>query len=146
MGDVSFAEQLEIADACERLVLDYCHCGDFRVVERRAAQFAEDAVFESRGATYVGRQVIYDFLTGRDPSYRSMHSVSNITIDVASHGDAKGVSYVTTVIAKTPASGDGPAVPYMIVRGAYLDTFRKGPDGWKIAKRTSRELIPTEML
>ena len=145
MGEISGPERPVIEDACERLVKDYCYNGDFRIEDGMGMQFAEDAEFVVWDKTYVGRAAIKAFLKNRDPSFNSMHSVSNIRIDITGPTQAKGVSYVTAVIAKKPASGDGPAVKHMTIRGAYIDTFAKTAEGWKIHKRAFHELIPTEM-
>lgn len=138
-ANLSAAERAEIVAACERLCLDYAHVADFEILDQRGAQFAEDAEMHLWGKVLAGQPAIRQFLLSRDPSFATMHAISNLRIDVISAERAEGSCYVTCSVGKKQAEGLPPLTT--IIRGCYIDSFKRTKSGWKIAKRVVKDFI-----
>ncbi len=130
-----------IRAACTELVLNYAFHRD-RLQARPFAQlFTTDAQLLVLGATFVGRQAIYQRLADTradDQALSTRHMMSTIRIFAEDNNHATGISYVTLYAA--PAAKGIPAeVDGFLIVGEYHDNFVRTADGWKIRRR---EFVP----
>jgi ketosteroid isomerase-like protein len=134
--------QLVIERACERLAADYCYFADNRDFTAWANVFAEDGELIVAGKSVKGRTAIRQSVGGPESTGTvTVHSNSNLRIDVVSAEEARGT--VTITAFAVPHSGAGPAMVQTItpvVVGTYRDVYRKTEEGWRIARR---EFVPT---
>lgn len=135
---VSPVEKLQIAAACERLCLDYCFLADTGQMDAWAELFAEDAEMHLFGKVQAGRAAIRAGVDGGG-ARATVHSLSNIRIDVTGESAASGTAYVTVFSADKANPGPNALAAKMI--GLYRDDYRKTSDGWRIARRAFEPLI-----
>lgn len=139
-ADLTVLERLEIAAACERLVLDYAHFADQCEYDRWAGLFCEDGEFHHFGKVHVGRADIRS-ATGPRPAF-PMHQMTNIRIDVIDRETATGTSYVTGYVRPREGSKLVQTVTPWAV-GGYRDKYRLTPEGWRIAVRELELFLTT---
>lgn len=133
--DLSPALRREIAEACERLVLDYAHFADNGRMDDWAKLFAEDAELHLFGQVHKGRAAIGAAVGGGGASSDgpgSMHVTSNFRIDVASETEASATAYVAAYV-KAPGAAAGSVTPAAV--GIYRDRYRRTAEGWRFAQR-----------
>ena len=124
----------------EELVARYVHALDTRDADAYAGVFTEDAVYETPGTVYRGRDAIRKIVTdltqaretrlanGEQP-VELYHVMSNSSIEILSETEARHVSYAQTVRA---AEGGQFVVGFM---GRYEDEIVKRDGRWQIANR-----------
>jgi hypothetical protein len=122
----------DIADACERLALDYAHFADTGRADEWARLFAEDAELHLFGDVHRGRAAIREVAGGSGNA--SLHCVSNIRIDVLGDDDAEGTAYVAAYTKAAQSPGTASAVAPVAV-GVYRDRYRRTSEGWRFATR-----------
>lgn len=129
-------DTLRIERACTALSIGYARAIDFRDQDALLELFVDDATLEV-GETLHGRAAIRDWLGRRPDELRSRHVVSNVFVDVLSHDEARGISYLTLYrhlgaesVRFGPAPLRGPAAV-----GHYEDRFVRGADGWRFRSR-----------
>ncbi|WP_293676898.1 nuclear transport factor 2 family protein [uncultured Phenylobacterium sp.] len=133
--DLSPAVRRDIADACERLVLDYAHFADHGQMEDWAKLFAEDGELHLFGQVHKGRKAIQGAIGGgAAPSSTpgSMHVTTNFRLDVASETEASATAYVAAYV-KAPGAAAGSVTPVAV--GIYRDRYRRTAEGWRFAQR-----------
>lgn len=67
----------------------------------------------------------------------SQHTITNHRIEFTDDDHAHGTCYIM-------GEGIGLEGEYIQSHGAYVDTYIKTPDGWRIASRSYRELMPSQ--
>jgi hypothetical protein len=131
--DLSPAARREIAEACERLALDYAHFADTGRWVEWAGLFAEDGELHLFGQVQKGREAIRSAVaTGGETA--TLHCVSNIRIDVVGEREAAGTAYVAAFVKATSDAATASVVAPVAV-GVYRDRYRLTADGWRIAQR-----------
>lgn len=128
-----------IERACERLCLDYAFFADTGQGDDWAALFAEDGVLRLFGKEHVGRTAIRANSGSGGGTTTTVHSLSNIRIDVEDADTATGTNYVTVYSQDKAAPATGALVPALV--GVYRDGFRRTPEGWRIQRRAFQPLI-----
>ena len=126
MGDAAsrMAEEL----AVQRLMSTYCQMVDDGRFAEVANLFAEDGVFENRGAR-IHRQQLVSFLEeAQVPERRGRHSCGYSLVQFEGDDDAQ---------AATDFVFMGRVEGVFVVKfvGRYHDTLRRGPDGWRFVER-----------
>ena len=132
---LSFEERLKIEHACTRLANDYSHFADARRMDAWAELFADDAELVVMGATQRGRAAIRKSVGDGSAGTATLHSNSNIRIDVVSSSEAHG-EVCATVFAVPVKDGKAQArdlAPTII--GKYLDVYRRASEGWRFGRR-----------
>lgn len=135
---VSTADRLAIAADCERLCLDYCFLADTGAMDAWADLFAEDAEMHLFGKVHAGRAAIRVSVDGGG-ARTTVHSLSNVRIDVTGPETASGTAYVTVFSADKANPGPNALAAKMI--GLYRDDYRRTTAGWRIARRVFEPLI-----
>lgn len=143
-GEIEELEVRAMQRACENLVLDYAYYRDRPDAVELANLFTEDARFDFRGKTYIGREKIRARVAAgvNGPTFRHLMSTIKIFPEDADH--AHGVSYVTVYAATRTSSAESVAsdvkAPLPVENfagiGEYHDKFVRTPDGWKISHRS----------
>lgn len=130
--DLSAAARRDIAEACERLSLDYAHFADSGRMDDWADLFADDGELHLFGRVQKGRQAIRDAVTGGGET-ATLHCVSNVRIDVVSKDEASGTAYVAAFVKAKDAATSSVVVPAAV--GVYRDRYRRTANGWRFAQR-----------
>ena len=133
-------DRIAIADA----VAKYSYTADARDLEGFLSLFTDDAVWKSypagsdEPATVLdGREAIREFslnLYQQNAGIRTGHHQSGLLF-TALTGDTASTQNMILLTRQAPGE-DSPAVT---VFGVYYDTWRKTPQGWRIATRTLRQ-------
>jgi hypothetical protein len=133
------AERIDIERACERIVYAYSRALDLGNMSAAADFFAENGSFARPMApdkVIQGREAIRTALLTRPKTLLTKHLATNVMIDVISHDEARGLSYLT-MISTTPP-GDA-AAPYVsagpIYFGEIKDRFVREGGEWRILER-----------
>jgi ketosteroid isomerase-like protein len=122
-----------------RLIHDYAFYNDTFEVDRLVDLFVEDAWFDMRPSgldRYDGREAIRDFFEREKRALSHVvHLTSNHRIDV--DGDeAAGTAYYHAVgVTRRGGHENG-------TFGYYRDSYRRTPEGWRFASRSSNPLLP----
>jgi ketosteroid isomerase-like protein len=132
LSQQEISDRLEIQD----LLVDYCYAIDFRDWDALDRIFTPDAVIDytELGGTRGNLEETKAFLGQAMPmfeSFQHMISTSKITVD----GDtAEGRTILHNPMV-LPAKNEGEK-PHVFFCGLwYRDTFRRTPEGWRIATR-----------
>jgi hypothetical protein len=133
-GALNFELRLEIERACERLCQDYAYYADRGESDLWAGLFSEDAEMHLFGQVHSGRAAIRGMSGGKDPDRVTVHSLSNIRIEVIDPNSALGSNHVMLFVQTRSAPSAANLVPVLV--GTYEDEFRRTPEGWRIWKRT----------
>ena len=122
------------ARACERLVYGYARAADFGDSAAAAGFFAADGVLEMPGGKrFAGRDAIRGRLEQQPADQVSRHVITNVLIETAGEGRARGFCYLT-LYRGTRTEGPMPAgVPFVV--GHYEDEFVRTDEGWRFAFR-----------
>jgi hypothetical protein len=131
--DLSPAVRREIAEACERLSLDYSHFADTGRMDEWARLFAEDGELHVFGQVQKGREAILNAVAGGGET-ATLHCVSNIRIDVVNEDWAAGTAYVAAFMKAANAAASAAVVAPAAV-GIYRDRYRRTEQGWRFAQR-----------
>jgi hypothetical protein len=132
-------ERRRILAACERLSLDYCHFADLGQMQAWSELFAEDAELVVRGVAQVGRAAIHQSVSGSRGAVQSIHSITNLRLEVVGASEARGEVYITAYRApKTDGAASMVTIAPSVV-GRYDDVYRKTAEGWRFARR---EFVP----
>ena len=124
------------ADVAEiqQLYVRYNQGLDFQDEELYLSAWADDAVFTTGGGVpYAGREEIRRRFRERPgPEGRTItHNNTSSLITPTDDGGAKGRTYWMVIdVAEAP--------PSILGAGYYFDTFKRTPDGWRIATRGSQ--------
>ena len=143
MADATLSAEAraEILAACERLSHDYAHLADAGRMEDWSQLFAEDGVLGLPGAEMKGRPAILKAVSGPRGEIVSIHSMTNIRIDVESATKASGLVYITAFqVPKADGVGAMAAIAPSVV-GQYQDDYAKTADGWRFARRAFTPLV-----
>ena len=131
-------ERLAIERACEQLVYSYARSLDLGDLSGAADCFAENASMArpmTPDQVVRGREAIRAALLTRPKSLVTRHLTSNVVIQVQSHEEATGLSYLT-MIAATPGPQDTP--PFVstgpIYFGEFKDRFVREDGVWKFRR------------
>jgi 3-phenylpropionate/cinnamic acid dioxygenase small subunit len=134
--------RLEDIVAIQRLHHAYARCLDVRDIRAYAALFAEDGEWLSGESRAVGRDAIYELVTGimddlwREQEGRTVHLVGNATIEV--EGDRAAGSVVWVFMRDSPADG-----PHVCLSGHYHDEYVRVQGSWLFGRRESFIDLPT---
>ena len=133
------AERIEIERACERVVYGYSRALDLGNMSAAADYFAENgSLARPMAPTQIiqGRETIRASLLTRPKTLLTKHLASNVTIDVISLDEARGLSYLTMISTTPPPDG---AAPYVsagpIYFGEFSDRFVREAGQWKFLER-----------
>ncbi|HEX4183435.1 MAG TPA: nuclear transport factor 2 family protein [Caulobacteraceae bacterium] len=138
---LSAEARAEIMAACERLSHDYAHLADAGRMEEWSHLFAEDGELMLPGAVVNGRPAILKAVSGPRGDIVSIHSMTNIRIDVESPTKASGLVYITAFqVPKKDGVGPMVAIAPSVV-GQYADEYVKTADGWRFARRAFTPLV-----
>lgn len=139
--------RMEIEWECRNLCYEFAYCIDRRQYAQLAGLFTPDGVFDRVGQKLAGRQAIVDALGNRQSELRTRHVCHNVHFTAVDDESARAVIYNTTLVGKGDPAGE--PVPYAMSQGAFLefrDTYRKTPEGWRIAERVAYTVItPPDM-
>lgn len=114
-----------------QLVQQYARAADLRDDEMFANAFTDDAILFTGRSEIVGRERLLD-VVNRLSRYRvTMHLVGNHYVDLTGADSATGQAYC---VASHVYEEDGVDRVY-VMNIVYNDTYRRGPDGWRIAER-----------
>ena len=130
--DLSPAVRREIAEACERLSLDYSHFADTGRMDEWARLFAEDGELHLFGQVQKGREAIRNAVAGGGDT-ATLHCVSNIRIDVVNEDEAAGTAYVAAFVKAANDASVSVVAPAAV--GVYRDRYRRTAEGWRFAQR-----------
>jgi hypothetical protein len=133
------AQTAEIERACERLCLDYAFFADNGMSDDWAGVFAEDGELRLFGKEHVGRAAIRATSSGGGGPNVTVHSLSNIRIEVLTPETARGTHYVTVYSQDRTTPAAGGLTPVLV--GVYRDDYRRTAQGWRIARRAFQPLI-----
>lgn len=137
MTEEQAVRDLVAKERIRRLKYEYCRCIDETDVEAFPELFTADATVDfATREPYQGRDEIRAFLETHDGEADPMaHVATNPVIDV--DGDrAAGRWYYLVLLGRDRETELG--------QGAYHETYRREPDGWRIATlRTERRFTLT---
>lgn len=134
------ATRLQIVADCERLCLDYCFFADAGRMDEWAELFAEDAELHLFGQVHAGRPAIRTSVgAGGGGTMTTVHSISNVRIDVTGEATASGTAYVTVYTADKSQPAPDLVTPMLV--GIYRDDYRLTAAGWRIARRAFEPLV-----
>jgi hypothetical protein len=136
---LSPAQRIEIERACERLCLDYAFYADNGQSDDWAGLFAEDGEMRLFGKDHVGRAAIRATSSGADGPNVTVHSLSNVRIEVLGPDTARGTNYVTVYSQAKANPASSGLTPVLV--GVYRDEYRRTAEGWRIARRAFQPLI-----
>lgn len=126
--------------ALRDLVEAYARCADRVDATGLAALFVADGVLRivPRGASEparerIGREAIASAIAGLDRYTATFHFVGNHYVDVDGETATGEVYCIAHHVSGEPGTENDHA---MFVR--YEDTYRREPDGWRIAERVLR--------
>jgi len=134
-------EELLIERECVRLITAYAKRLDLGEVDRVVDLFTEDATYEVLGEfRFTGREELTRSIPSRlsGTPRTTRHLCSNISIEVLSNVEARGVCYFVNyrhdsstgeIVEPVPVS-----LPHYV--GEYHDRFVRTQDGWRIAHRS----------
>ena len=126
MGDAASRVADELA--VQRLMSTYCQLVDDGRFVDVAALFADDGVFENRGAQ-IGRHQLVSFLEeAQVPERRGRHSCGYTLVHFDGDDDANASTDFVFM-----GRADGGFVVKLV--GRYYDTLRRGPGGWQFVLR-----------
>lgn len=117
--------------------LNALDCNDWEAMEACLTPDIEVS-FAGGRHRYSGREAVMDFYansTLAQPENRSNHVTTNPLIDIDGPNSARGVWRLTDHVHR-PGAGS-----LLVGSGIYEDTYRRTPDGWKIAKSTYDRLV-----
>lgn len=124
------ADELEIRNVVARLA----QLADMGDLDEYVGLFTDDASWEMPGAPRHGRADILAGATERrssgttGPGSNTRHLITTLGVRVDGSDEAGADSYWQFV-------GDTTAVPTVRLMGHYHDTFRRTPEGWRLATR-----------
>ena len=135
----SALERIEIERACERLVYAYSRALDLGDMSAAADCFAENGSFARPMAPELiirGREAIRAALLTRPKTLLTKHLATNVTVDVVSRDEARGLSYLT-MISTTPPSDT--AAPWISAGPVYFgemqDRYVREAGEWRFLER-----------
>jgi ketosteroid isomerase-like protein len=132
--------------SCERLIMEYSRLVDFGEAAAVADLFTEDARWEGTDLVLSGREEIRAWFEKREAVTRrvSRHVFTNVTIDVLSETEAKGLSYMINYRHDRQEGDEAMPVVMEVPKwmGEAHDAFRLTDDGWRFA---SRRVVPAFM-
>lgn len=110
------------------LVARYNRAVDSGDADARAETFTADGVWDSEtGGVIRGREAIREHARTRAPFAHTWRHWTNSPVVEGGGGEARARQYLLLL------GIDGPPRPRLI--GAYEDTLRREPDGWRFARR-----------
>jgi len=135
----SAAERIEIERACERMVYAYARALDLGDMSTAADFFAENGSFARPMApdtVIQGRETIRAALLTRPKTLLTKHLATNVMIDVVSHDEARGLSYLTMISTTPPGDSAAPFVSAgPVYFGEFKDRFVREGAEWKFLER-----------
>jgi ketosteroid isomerase-like protein len=137
-------DTLLIERECLALMTAYCTHLDARDAEAFLDLFVEDLVWvrtHPPGLEYRGRDFMRQYFDERPAIRRNYHLVLNPRVTVLSPDAAEGVCML--LVVDGPAGDGGVPVPMggVTLLGEYRDVYRRGPNGWRIARRELSRLV-----
>jgi ketosteroid isomerase-like protein len=141
-------ETLLIERACLGLMTAYCTHLDARKAEAFLDLFVEDLVWvrtHPPGPVYRGRESMRIYFQERSALRRNYHLTLNPRVTVLSADAAEGVCML--LVVDGPAGDGGVPVPMggVTLLGEYRDVYRRGPNGWRIARRELSRLLDKQV-
>jgi len=137
------AERAAIEDACARLVQRLAVLVDAGRYAEALALYTPDAVQIRRGQESRGHAAIARDFAARPADRLTRHLIPTIMITVESESRATGISYA--LVWRHQGDGAPPALPLPMAPpdtlGEYHDVFARTGDGWRLAKRRTREIF-----
>jgi 3-phenylpropionate/cinnamic acid dioxygenase small subunit len=114
----------------EQLMLKYARAADMADVEAQVSVFDRECRVKFSGDTWLeGHDQLRDSLRNAFTRYvQTSHAVTNISITFTGTDDAEAESLITAW--HRDAEGKE-----WTLHGRYVDTWVKGPEGWKIGTR-----------
>ena len=123
--------------AIRNLVARLAHLADMAgpdELDDYIALFTDDASWEMPGSERRGKAAVLEGARQRrkdrqqGPGTDTRHVITTMAVRMGGDGTATSDSYFL-------AYGDTTTAPTVRLMGHYHDTFRREPDGWKIARR-----------
>jgi uncharacterized protein (TIGR02246 family) len=124
------ADELEIRNVIARLAL----LADMGDLDEYASLFTEDAEWNMPGGPKNGRADIHAGAVDRraaggvGPGTNTRHVVGTVAVKAVDDDTATAEAYFQFYV-------DSATAPALRLFGHYDDTFRRTPDGWKLARR-----------
>ncbi|HEX4999643.1 MAG TPA: nuclear transport factor 2 family protein [Terriglobia bacterium] len=137
----------EIERACEKLVLDFAYHSDHQDPAALAALFIpEGTLIRPNGDTLRGRDAIRAAYEARPAGRLIRHLCTNIRVTVESESEARGLTYALVLSAnasRAPQAHFGIEMDPRQLVGEFEDSFKRTPEGWRIASRHARFIMHT---
>ena len=135
--NVTPEQRLLIEAECNRLISAYCYHVDRRHYDELAALFAQDGVLDRGGNRTEGRDTILAAMHQRPPAIATRHMNGTPHFLSVTADEVKAVTYMLMYVVE--GSDEGPnEVPGTTGLAEFHDTFRRTPEGWRIASRAAR--------
>ena len=119
-----------IADACITLVRRFCVVADAVDADAFASLFTEDGVFERGDMRVEGQAALVKMVGARPAGLITRHLLTTSLVTPTDADTATGTHYCLVFVGGGQHDATQP-----IVR-EYRDSYRRTPDGWRIAHRT----------
>jgi SnoaL-like domain len=138
------SKRAQIAQACERLLLEVAHLTDHGPHESIADLFTDDGELDRDGTVIRGRQALRDSYVKRPVTLMTRHLVSNVMVTLVSENEAN-CRACATVYRFRSQDGVRP-VPPVDCEGPesvveFEDHLIRTADGWKVRRRVLRTVI-----
>lgn len=137
MDDIA---RMAIEHACTKLTILYCRHLDHLDPEAFADLYTEDALYKPavEPEPIVGRSNILAWIRRYPKERLGRHLATNQIVDVIDADTATGSSYA--LVFREPAPADGLISTRVTPRSMveYKDSYRRTPQGWRIAARIYR--------
>lgn len=135
--------RMEIEWECMSLSNALSYFLDHRRYEDLVALFTQDGVFDRLGHISRGREDLLRAMRERSTGITTRHLAANYYFTQVDEKIAKAVVYNVTYVGD---GGDDRALPqeHRFSRSVFIefaDTYRKTPEGWRIAERIAKAII-----
>jgi ketosteroid isomerase-like protein len=145
MAPVDTSTRLAIEAELTQLVSRFSHCIDSGKYQELALLFTDDGIFDRVGQVLNGRAAILEAMRNRH-SYLTRHMVSNILFTQIDAQEARATMYVANFVGH--GGNSELPVSFALPQPAILefdDTYRRTADGWRIARRTARLIMKSDV-
>ena len=137
-------QRLLIEKQCESLSVRFANYVDLGMAEAVSELFSSDGKFSRAGQSLDGPEQVKAFLSQRPASRVTRHICTNISVDVISANEARGITYFLLFEGTQDPSTDGPLpLKSPAALGEYHDRFVLTDAGWKIRERLAKAIFRT---
>ncbi len=127
-------DRMESESSCRALVAAFPYHIDNRHYEEVVGLFTEDGCFERPGVSVQGHAQLRQMLADRPKNVATCHFCGPTVFTAMADDAVSAVTYFTLYQAAIPETGF-PAFNKPAAIAEYHDTFRRTPQGWRIATR-----------